>query len=124
LLVVAMAPMAWATCSANSSKLKGTYAFRLDPATSFATNLASAGDPAGVLAAVTPPNKQNVMQAGEFTANGACQITAGDTYAVLDDEYGSTALVDFTWAGTYSVNSTDYTGSLAVSPDPLNGNTG
>ena len=48
LLVVAIAPAASAACSRQPRCLKGTYAFRLDPATGFAADLATDGDPGNV----------------------------------------------------------------------------
>jgi len=112
LLVVAIAPAASAGCGTTGC-LKGTYALRLDPATGFDANLATDGDPGNVTGAST----QNVMQAGLFTADGSGHITAGETFATIDNQSGSTDLIDFTWWGAYTVNA-DLTGSLTINPGP------
>ncbi len=114
LLVVAIARAASAACSGTAC-LKGTYAFRLDPATGFDANLASTTDPGNVGGAL----RQNVTRAGQFTANGSGSpgtITAGETFATTDDNSGNTYLIDFTWTGSYTVNS-DLTGTLSINPD-------
>ncbi len=116
LLVVAIAPAASAACSgtACNKNLKGTYAFRLDPATGFDANLANDGDPGNVSGAL----RQNVTRAGQFTANGLTSglITGGETFATTDDDSGNTYLIDYTWTGPYTVTS-DLTGTLTINPD-------
>ncbi|MFZ0888025.1 MAG: hypothetical protein WA005_06205 [Candidatus Binataceae bacterium] len=115
LLLVAMAPPASAACagSANAAKLKGTYAFRLNPAKSFAADLANNSDP-GVVASA---GRQNVLRAGVFTADGAGNITGGHTFATTDTNAGLTWKVEFTWTGCYTV-AADYTGTLSITPNP------
>ncbi|MFZ0888024.1 MAG: hypothetical protein WA005_06200 [Candidatus Binataceae bacterium] len=119
LLVAAMAATASAACVASSPGngcLKGTYAFRLDPATGFDADLASTTDPGHV--SLAP--RQSVMQAGEFTADGNGHITAGETFATTDDQYGDTDLIDFTWTGNYSFSAaSDGTGTFNITPDAM-----
>ena len=120
LLLVAVAPPASAGCT-GAACLSGTYAFRLDPATSFAANLAfvPTSDPGQV---GTAPS-QDVIRAGQFTSDGNGHITAGETFVVSDDPNGTlkTFLIDYNFTGTYTPDGSDSTntlGTLSVAPDP------
>ncbi len=87
--------------------LKGTFSFRLVPATSFSAD--APGDPGGVVGAP----RQDILRVGVFTANGAGGITAGHTLATTDTNAGATFLIDFNWTGSYTINA-DGTGSLSI----------
>lgn len=91
----------------TNQDLKGTFSFRLVPATSFSA--VAPTDPGGVASAP----RQDTLRVGVFTANGAGAITAGHTLATTDTNAGATLLIDFSWTGTYAVNP-DGTGSLSV----------
>jgi len=88
--------------------IKGSYSFRLTPVTSFApwydgTN----GKDSGV---VTAP-RQDILRVGTFVADKNGTLS-GHTIATTDDGL-TTVVIDFTWSGTYQVNS-DGTGTLAI----------
>jgi hypothetical protein len=88
--------------------LRGDYSFHLKPAVSFApfydgTN----GKDSGV---VTAP-RQDILRVGTFEADGNGGVS-GHTIATTDDGL-TTVVIDFTWSGTYTVNS-DGTGTLSI----------
>lgn len=106
------------SCTGNAC-LYGVYSFRLDPATGFAADLASTTtDPGNVAGAA----RQSVGQAGQFTADGNGNITAGESFVTTDDNSGNTVLIDYTWTGSYSLAG-DGTGSLTVVPDGVTSST-
>jgi hypothetical protein len=88
--------------------LRGTYTFRLVPATSFAPFFdGTNGKDSGVVAAP----RQDVLRVGTLTFDGNGGF-AGHTIATTDDGL-TTVVIDFTTTGTYTLNP-DGTGSLAV----------
>ncbi len=94
--------------------LKGTFSFRLTPATSFAPFYdGTAGKP---LSGVATAPRQDILRVGVFTADGAGGLT-GHAIATTDDG-GTTLIIDFTFSGTYTVN-TDGTGTANVTPVAL-----
>lgn len=98
--------------SFSNKSLKGTYSFRLAPATGFAPFYdGTAGKPDSGVA--TAP-RQDILRVGVFTADGAGNLT-GRTIATTDDGL-TTIKIDFMWTGTYTVN-TDGTGTLSINPD-------
>jgi hypothetical protein len=106
--IVSLALPAIAHAKKGGDALKGTYSFRLTPATSLAVNAVPLSDPAGL---GTAP-RQDVLRVGVFTADGAGTVS-GHTIATTDTNSGATEIVDFTWAGTYSLNA-DGTGTLSI----------
>ncbi len=100
----------------TNQSLKGTFSFRLVPAKSFSVDDLS--DPGGL---ATAP-RQDILRVGVFTADGAGNITAGHTLATTDTNAGATVLIDFTWTGSYTVNS-DGTGTLKINDPPLSAQT-
>jgi hypothetical protein len=97
--------------SFSNQSLNGTYSFRLTSVKSFAADAAALGDPAGLGSAP----RQDILRVGVFTADGNGNVS-GHTIATTDTNNGSTELIDFTWSGTYTINS-DGTGTLIVN-DP------
>jgi len=88
--------------------LRGSYSFRLVPATSFApfydgTN----GKDSGVVAAP----RQDILRVGTLRFDGLGNFT-GHTIATTDDGL-TTVVIDFNFSGTYIVN-IDGTGTLSV----------
>lgn len=96
----------------SNQNLNGTYSFRLTSVKSFAADLASGTDPAGVKSAP----RQDILRVGVFTADGNGSLS-GRTLATTDTNDGKTELIDFTWSGTYTINS-DGTGTLIVNDPP------
>jgi len=95
----------------TNKSLRGRFSFRLVPATSFAPFYdGTAGKPDSGVA--TAP-RQDILRVGVFTADGAGNLT-GRMIATTDDGL-TTVIIDFTFSGTYTVNS-DGTGNLAISP--------
>jgi hypothetical protein len=78
---------------------RGVYTFRLTPATSLAP-----------FAGAPKTARQDVLRVGTFKA--ADGNVTGHSIATTDDGM-TTVVVDFTWSGTYTVN-TDGTGSLSI----------
>jgi hypothetical protein len=78
----------------GKSQLKGTYTFRLVPATSFAPFIPGCG--------VDTAPRQDVLRVGVFTADGNGNLT-GRTIATTDDGL-FTLKIDFTWTGTYTLD--------------------
>lgn len=88
--------------------LLGDYSFHLTPVVSFAPFYSAAGGrDSGVL---TAP-RQDILRVGTFVADGLGAVT-GHTIATTDDG-ATTVVVDFTFSGTYTVNS-DGTGKLEI----------
>jgi hypothetical protein len=88
--------------------LRGTYTYRLVPATSFAPFFdGTNGKDSGVVSAP----RQDVLRVGTLALDGKGGFV-GHTIATTDDGL-TTVVIDFTTAGTYTVNS-DGTGALAV----------
>lgn len=92
----------------TSGSLTRTWPLRLGPATSFAA--IAPGDPAGV---ATAP-RQTVLKVGYVTWTGLT-LASGRMIATTEDNTGATVIVDYTWQGTYTMNS-DGTGFLNVTP--------
>lgn len=88
--------------------LKQYWSFRMEPAKGFATN--APGDTGGV--AVAP--RQNLHRIGAMFFNGAGGVT-GHMIATTDDNAGNTVIIDYTFAGSYLIN-TDGTGTMTISP--------
>jgi hypothetical protein len=78
----------------QKSKLKGTYTFRLVPATSFAPFVPGSG--------VDGAPRQDILRVGVFTADGAGNLQ-GRTIATTDDGL-VTVKIDFSWTGTYTLD--------------------
>ena len=76
-------------------KLKGTYTYRLVPATSFAPFLA--------ISNVATAPRQDILRVGVFTADGAGNLK-GRAIATTDDGL-TTVRIDFNWTGTYTLDS-------------------
>lgn len=97
--------------SSGPKRLFGTYTFHLKPATSFAPVYdGTAGKPDSGVASAP---RQDILRVGVFTADGAGHLT-GHTIATTDDGL-TTWIIDFTWAGTYTV-SADGTGTISMNP--------
>jgi hypothetical protein len=92
----------------GSRSLMGLYSFHLTPVVSFAPFYSGGGRDSGVL---TAP-RQDILRVGTFSADGAGNVT-GHTIATTDDG-ATTVVIDFTFSGTYTLNS-DGTGSLTIS---------
>jgi len=78
----------------DKTKLRGTYTFRLVPATSFAPFLPGSG--------VDTAPRQDILRVGVFTADGAGNMT-GRSIATTDDGL-VTIKIDFDWKGTYTLD--------------------
>ncbi len=91
--------------SFTKSSLSGKYAFRLTGEKSFAAESGTSG--------LDTAPRQDILRVGAFTSGGGGAVT-GHTLATTDDNNGYTVLIDFTWKGSYTVNS-DGTGTLTVS---------
>ena len=78
----------------DRGKLRGTYTFRLVPATSFAPFLPGSG--------VDTAPRQDILRVGIFTADGVGNIT-GRSIATTDDGL-VTIKIDFNWKGTYALD--------------------
>lgn len=97
LLVLSASAALGSNGNGNQNKIKGTYTFRLVPVTSFAPFLPLISG----LDSTTP--RQDILRVGVFTADGNGNLT-GRTIATTDD--GATTIkIDFTWTGTYTVDS-------------------
>jgi hypothetical protein len=94
--------------ASSERRLMGSYSFHLTPAVSFApwydgTNGRDSG--------VTTAPRQDVLRVGTFAADGKGNVS-GHTIATTDDGL-TTVVIEFTWSGTYTVNSDD-TGRLTI----------
>jgi hypothetical protein len=78
----------------DRGKLRGTYTFRLVPATSFAPFLPGSG--------VDTAPRQDILRVGVFTADGSGNVT-GRSIATTDDGL-VTIKIDFDWKGTYTLD--------------------
>jgi len=89
-------------------QLRGTYTFRLVPATSFAPFFdGTNGKDSGVVAAP----RQDILRVGTVSFDALGNV-AGHTIATTDDGL-TTVVVDFNFTGTYVLNP-DGTGVLSV----------
>ena len=109
-----LAPLAQADLASGAgpkggerNKLMGRYSFHLTPVVSFAPFYSGGGRDSGVLGAP----RQDILRVGTFSVDHAGNVT-GHTIATTDDG-ATTVVVDFTFAGTYTLND-DGTGSLAI----------
>jgi hypothetical protein len=91
--------------SFTKSSLSGKYAFRLTGEKSFAAESGTSG--------LDGAPRQDILRVGTFTSGGGGAVT-GHTLATTDDNNGYTVSINFTWTGSYTVNS-DGTGTLTVS---------
>lgn len=91
--------------SFTKSSLSGKYAFRLTGEKSFAAESGTSG--------LDGAPRQDILRVGTFTSGGGGAVT-GHTLATTDDNNGNTVSINFTWTGSYTVNS-DGTGTLTVS---------
>jgi len=94
--------------SFTKSSLAGKYAFRLVGEKGFSAESGASG--------LDAAPRQDILRVGVFTSDGVGNLT-GHTLATTDDNTGNTVLINFTWKGSYTVNS-DGTGTLTVSGDP------
>jgi hypothetical protein len=96
-------------------RLKGTYTFRLTPATSFAPVYdGSSGKPDSGVASAP---RQDILRIGVFTSDGAGNLS-GHAIATTDDGL-VTLIIDFAFSGTYTVNA-DGTGIAQLVPGTIN----
>ena len=84
-------------------KLRGTYTFRLVPATSFAPFVPASG--------VATAPRQDILRVGIFRADDAGTVT-GRTIATTDDGL-TTIKIDFNWSGTCTMDA-DGLGTLRI----------
>jgi hypothetical protein len=78
----------------DKNKLRGTYTYRLVPATSFAPFQPASG--------VATAPRQDILRVGVFTADGAGNLK-GRAIATTDDGL-TTVKIDFNWTGTYTLD--------------------
>ena len=97
----------------TSGSLRKTWAVNFAPVTSFAA--IAPGDPAGVAGAT----QQTFLRVGYITWNGFV-IANGRMIDTTENNAGTTIVIDYTWQGTYTVNS-DGTGTLTVTPIVIDG---
>src|SRR5262249_47242734 len=68
------------------------------------------GDPGNVAGAP----RQDILKVGVIVWDGVSTAT-GHTIATTDDNAGNTIIMDYSWAGAYTINS-DGTGTLSMVP--------
>ena len=95
----------------SNSAIKGTYAFRMSGATSFAPFYDGSAGKTNSGVATAP--RQDVLRVGVFKTDGKGGLT-GRTIATTDDGL-STVVIDFNWTGTYAVSTNgDGTGTMTI----------
>jgi hypothetical protein len=112
LVIAALAAFALspAVCGNDNHPLKGvrgSYTFRLVPATSF-----SPFDP--TLSGLSTAPRQDILRVGVLTFDGASNVK-GRMVATTDDNAGNTLVKNFRVSGTYTVDADGF-GTLSIGP--------
>jgi hypothetical protein len=103
----------------NNNNIKGVYAFRLVPVTSFAPFYQGQKTPSGTApdSGVATAPRQDILRVGVFTADDKGNI-AGHAIATTDNGL-TTLVIDYNFSGTSSENS-DGTGTMSINPTGIN----